>query len=280
MSVVDGVLGGGSERLLRFREHIASERTAMSPRFTTFKENVSDEIARRPLVRLRGVVPLVGALVAFAGAGILMFFLAIQGWRSVYPRWNDVVLLGLGVAAFLNALILLGAVTQRRLWRRRSADANLEAERWEAFRRYLTDFPRLEEAPPATLALWERYLVYGIAFGIAERVLQAAHLAMPEELAEQSSIYWISPAATSARAQPRSRSAISRPGSARRSRRPRRARAEAAEDSPVAEEEAAAVEAAGPGDRYERLDVKLRRSASTKLLSSAPDPRHRRFRLR
>ena len=51
-----------------------------------------------------------------------------------------------------------------------------EAERWEAFRRYLTDFPRLQEAPPATLALWERYLVYGIAFGIAERVLQAAQL--------------------------------------------------------------------------------------------------------
>ena len=68
-----------------------------------------------------------------------------------------------------------------------------EAERWEAFRRYLTDFPRLQEAPPATLALWERYLVYGIAFGIAERVLQAAHLAMPEELAQASTIYWISP---------------------------------------------------------------------------------------
>ena len=73
------------------------------------------------------------------------------------------------------------------------AGGDLEAERWEAFRRYLTDFPRLQEAPPATLALWERYLVYGIAFGIAERVLQAAHLAMPEALAQASAIYWISP---------------------------------------------------------------------------------------
>ena len=68
-----------------------------------------------------------------------------------------------------------------------------EAERWEAFRRYLTDFPRLQEAPPATLELWERFLVYGIAFGIAERVLQGAHLHMPEELHDQSSIYWITP---------------------------------------------------------------------------------------
>ena len=111
----------------------------------------------------------------------------------MYPRWNDVVLLGLAVAALINAAIVLGALTQRKLWRRRSREANVEAERWEAFRRYLTDFPRLQEAPPATLALWERLLVYGIAFGIAERVLQAAHVAMPEELAQASSIYWISP---------------------------------------------------------------------------------------
>ena len=71
--------------------------------------------------------------------------------------------------------------------------AEVEAERWDAFRRYLTDFPRLQEAPPVSLELWEQYLVYGIAFGIAERVLQGAQLHMPEALHEASSIYWISP---------------------------------------------------------------------------------------
>ncbi len=80
-----------------------------------------------------------------------------------------------------------------RLWRRRRSETQQEAERWEAFRRYLTDFPRLDIAPPATLELWERLLVYGIALGIAERVLQGAQLRMPEELARASTIYWISP---------------------------------------------------------------------------------------
>ena len=96
------------------------------------------------------------------------------------------MLIGVGIAALVNAAIVVGALTQRRLWRRRTPAAEIEAERWEAFRRYLTDFPRLQEAPPATLALWERLLVYGIAFGIADRVLQAAHMAMPEELAHAS----------------------------------------------------------------------------------------------
>ena len=89
--------------------------------------------------------------------------------------------------------MLIIGVANTKLWRRRTKAGQLEAQRWEAFRRYLADFPRLDIAPPATLALWERFLVYGIAFGIAERVLQGAQLHMPEELAEASSIYWISP---------------------------------------------------------------------------------------
>src|SRR4029079_17220363 len=99
----------------------------------------------------------------------------------------------IAAAAILDFLVIVGALTHRAGWTRRSRAAEAEAQRWEAFRRYLTDFPRLKEAPPATLALWEQLLVYGIAFGIAERVLQAAHLAMPEALAQASSIYWISP---------------------------------------------------------------------------------------
>ena len=179
-SVVDGVIADGPQRLSKFREDIEDDRQSMSEHFTAFKANVSTAVGNRKWFLSLGALPLGLALLVFAAIGALLFYLAISGWRSVYPRWNDIVLLGLGVAAFINAAVVFGALTQRRLWRRRSLAGEQEAERWEAFRRYLTDFPRLQEAPPATLALWERLLVYGIAFGIAERVLQAAHMAMPE----------------------------------------------------------------------------------------------------
>jgi uncharacterized membrane protein len=190
--VVDGVIADGPERLSKFREDIEDDRVEMSKHFTAFKANVTTAIGNRRWFISLGALPLGIALVVFAAIGALLLYLAINGWRSVYPRWSDIVLIGLGVAAFINAAVIFGALTQRRLWRRRSRAGEEEAERWEAFRRYLTDFPRLQEAPPATLALWERLLVYGIAFGIAERVLQAAHLAMPEAMAQASSIYWIS----------------------------------------------------------------------------------------
>ncbi len=158
------------------------------------------------------------------------------------------MLLGLGVAALVNAALIVRRPHAAPALAAALAAAEVEAERWEAFRRYLTDFPRLQDAPPATLALWERLLVYGIAFGIAERVLQAAHLAMPEALAQASSIYWISPTAgTSARDRRRLRSAISPPGSAPRSRRPRRAPADSAAASRAAVAEAAVAAAAARG---------------------------------
>ena len=125
-------------------------------------------------------------IVVFGLLAVVLLWIGIHGFRSAAPRWSDVVTIALGFCAAANAVSLMIGSTKTPLWRRRTAAGQTEAERWEAFRRYLTDFPRLQEAPPATLELWERYLVYGIAFGIAERVLQGAHLLMPEALHNQS----------------------------------------------------------------------------------------------
>ena len=182
--VVDPILVDGPERLSHFRDRIEDERTAMAPRFTSFKTEVTDETKDLGWFRSIGALPLALAGVLFIGVGILLIYFAADGWRSVYPRYSDVLLVIGGLALFANAvLVFLTLVLFRRVWRRRSPEAQEDAERWDAFRSYLTDFPRLDEAPPATLELWERYLVYGIAFGIAERVLQGAHIHMPEALA-------------------------------------------------------------------------------------------------
>ena len=68
----------------------------------------------------------------------------------------------------------------------------MEAARWQAFRRYLADFSRLQEAPAISLKLWEEFLVYAVALGVAEDVLEAARLHAPPTLEETSSLYWYS----------------------------------------------------------------------------------------
>ena len=192
--VADAVVADGPWPLSRFRERITEDRTENSKRFAAFKSEVTAAIKARRWYSSGGLKLLVPAAALLLVGGALALWLGIERFRPVAPGWGSVVTIALGACALANGALLTGVgLVRRSLWRRRRPDAQREAERWDAFRRYLVDFPRLHEAPPASLELWERYLVVGIALGIAERVLQGAQLHMPAELHDASSIYWITP---------------------------------------------------------------------------------------
>jgi uncharacterized membrane protein YgcG len=53
------------------------------------------------------------------------------------------------------------------------------AARAEGLKRYLTDFSNLEEAPVGHLILWERYLVYAVAFGVASDLMRGLSTRLP-----------------------------------------------------------------------------------------------------
>ena len=186
------MVAAGRERLSNFRDRIDEDRKANSTRFTSFKTHVGETIDGSHWFESAGGKVLGIAFAVLVVLAVVLLWVGDRRFRRLAPRWSDVVLIALGVCAAIERGSCLPP-TRVRLWRRRRPEAEREAERWDAFRRYLTDFPRLAEAPPASLELWERYLVYGIAFGIAERVLQGAQLHMPEEIHQASSIYWISP---------------------------------------------------------------------------------------
>lgn len=54
---------------------------------------------------------------------------------------------------------------------RRSPEAAREYQRWDAFKRFMTDFSAMREAGPELLPLWERYLVYAVSLGVAEKLI-------------------------------------------------------------------------------------------------------------
>ncbi len=53
------------------------------------------------------------------------------------------------------------------------------AAKWRAFERWTKDFPSLKDDPPATLELWKRILVFGVAFGTAERMIESGRIPAP-----------------------------------------------------------------------------------------------------
>jgi uncharacterized membrane protein YgcG len=73
--------------------------------------------------------------------------------------------------------------------------------RWKAFRRFLKRFSSLPDAPALAVIIWERYLVYATALGVADRVeKQVKALIPPQELPSPwpgapggvASIAWVS----------------------------------------------------------------------------------------
>ncbi|MEA3076588.1 MAG: hypothetical protein QOF60_1496 [Actinomycetota bacterium] len=67
--------------------------------------------------------------------------------------------------------------------RRRTPAGRTRLAEWTAFRRFLTDFSQLADAPVGHLILWERYLVYAVALGVSSEVARAlaARIPPPEQ---------------------------------------------------------------------------------------------------
>jgi uncharacterized membrane protein len=74
--------------------------------------------------------------------------------------------------------------------RRMTPEHGARSARWQSFARWTEDFPRLEDDPPATLALWKRILVFGVAFGTAERMIDSGRIPEPVTQAAAGETHW------------------------------------------------------------------------------------------
>lgn len=92
-----------------------------------------------------------------------------------------VFFVGVGISIFVAGPIgaVLIAMAARGL-SRRTAEASLEVRKWEAFRRFMTDFSAMKDAGPQLLHLWEHYLVYATALGVADKLLNNLKLVSAE----------------------------------------------------------------------------------------------------
>jgi uncharacterized membrane protein len=169
---------------IRFSQLDGQLRRADVVRFTNF----SDDVKRA--IDARGWYTFTAARVLLIASGVF-FTLGMAGSGLLYPVSRTATFY-YGATMIDGAAVLFHAswITKLIRRRRRTLDGQLEARRWEAFCRYLTDFPRLHDVPAASLPLWETYLVYAIAFGLARRILAGAELYRLEELS-RSPIFWL-----------------------------------------------------------------------------------------
>jgi uncharacterized membrane protein len=108
----------------------------------------------------------------WAGRAALMLLPAI-GLAFLTVDAARVLAIAGGVAALLAVAVAAAALPA---WRPEVARARAG---WIGFRRTLTDYTRMKDAPPDFFQLWDRYYVYAAALGVAERYLKTLQRAAP-----------------------------------------------------------------------------------------------------
>ena len=167
-----------------------SVRSSIAARYRRFGEQAGSALRTQGWVDESGSALRVGVAVVLglAAVGLLVFWFATQ---TPSKPFRDAV--ELAAAACLGVSCVIALATPRRVFNRRRKEAALLGDRWDAFRRFLHDFPRFADAVPVQIEIWERLLVYGIAFGLADRILDEAKLRLPAEALEASPVgtVWI-----------------------------------------------------------------------------------------
>ena len=121
---------------------------------------------------------------------ILVFLLV-----SLIPLFNIMVIRKLGVGYFnfsIKWIIILAPIIFAKLyiWKLQLEISNKiavlteegaeEKEKWKGLKRYMENFSLIEEREIPELALWEEYLVYATAFGIADKVIEQMKALYPK----------------------------------------------------------------------------------------------------
>jgi uncharacterized membrane protein len=121
---------------------------------------------------------------AFAGAAVSFVAIVGAGAAAVFSQfwW---FLIGVVVGILMVSL-------SRAIKRRSLEAAELHAQ-YEALKRYMKDFGRMDEKPPDAVVLWEQFLVYAVVFDMADEVVKAMQVRIPEVVQDPAfgRMYWL-----------------------------------------------------------------------------------------
>jgi hypothetical protein len=148
-----------------------------------FRSAVIDDARGRGLSRDRwsgGIALLVGATALAPAALAALAVVTIPPSHSSSSSSHDSpvgAFLGLTLIAWTLLMVLPGSLRDER----DTKPGRQAASRWLGLREYLHDAGSFADAPPAAVAVWDRYLAYAAALGVAATAVRALPLGSESE---------------------------------------------------------------------------------------------------
>lgn len=123
---------------------------------------------------------LIGSLgVVVIIESILVYFISeVLVPSTLYPMTSLVGGMCILSGIFGLALIAYPFVFKQHMGRW-TEDGRVFYLKWKNFEKYLTDYSLIEKYPPSSIILWDHYIVYAMALGVADEALKNMNLAMP-----------------------------------------------------------------------------------------------------
>jgi len=90
---------------------------------------------------------------------ISIFLAAIQ---AVFIPWIIVGGLIIGLFLIFASIPIL----------RKTPEATLAIKKWKAFKKFITDFSAMKDAPATLIHIWDEYLIYAVVLGVATKLLK------------------------------------------------------------------------------------------------------------
>lgn len=120
----------------------------------------------------------VGAIIV----AVVVFFFTLSDPLPA-ASWAFVASILLGIVALLSFIMPQKIAGQ---WTTYGEEYDAK---WHNFKKYIQDFSLIKEYPPESVAIWNKYLVYATALGVADAVRKAMEQYLPEDQLKDSNIY-------------------------------------------------------------------------------------------
>ena len=113
----------------------------------------------------------------FTGCGLvfaaLLFIIAIF---SSHPAAKNAIF----AAIFLGIISVIVGLIHEDIFGHWTAEGRVYYLKWMNFKKFLKDNSLIKEHPPESIVIWNKYLVYGTALGVADEVYESMKLYKPD----------------------------------------------------------------------------------------------------
>ena len=175
---------GGVFRFDTLKERLegsVADARSFNVAFEAYQKEIFRELQKRRYLRSTGNIL----------AKVLAFLMMLLSTVVVESTLRPVTAHLLPFLTLLSGVFFFGGgavlATRKDVFGRWSKEGRVYSLRWQSFARFLSDYSLLAEHPPQSVVVWEKYLVYATALGIARKVMKNLEKLVPREVFERES---------------------------------------------------------------------------------------------